>query len=142
MPEKQRIPKIERHVSVVPRRCTPPRMHGFLGAIRDPQVNRTLKAIHEGFSENLSLAEIARRAGMSRSNLALRFRNVLGERPMEYVTRWRLLQARELLKTSDRSISDIAERVGYRSDSAFSHAFKRQFGHGPGAIRRPATVAI
>ena len=114
--------------------------HGFFGAIRDQQINRALKAIHSGYDQNLTLADIAREAGMSRSNLALRFKGVLGETPMEYVTRWRMLRAREFLKFSDSSLSDIAERVGYSSESAFSHAFKRQSGQGPGAFRRLATA--
>lgn len=111
---------------------------GFLGAIRNPQINRALKAMHSEYGGNLSLADIARKAGMSRSNLALRFKSVMGETPMNYVTRWRMLKARELLKASDKSLPDIAERVGYSSESAFSHAFKRQFGQGPGAFRRIA----
>ena len=113
--------------------------HGFLGALCDAQVNRALKAIHKGFGGALSLAAIAREAGMSRSNLALRFREVLGETPMLYATRYRLLKAQELLNASSRTLSEVAERVGYKSESAFSQAFKRQFGQGPGAFRRLAT---
>lgn len=110
--------------------------HGFLGALCDTQVNRALKVIHKGFGGALSLAAIAREAGMSRSNLALRFREVLGETPMFYATRYRLLKAQELLSASSRPLSEVAEHVGYRSESAFSQAFKRQFGQGPGAFRR------
>lgn len=112
---------------------------GFLGAIRDMQISRALRAIHAGFASELTLADIARQAGMSRSNLALRFKGVLGETPMDYVTRWRMLKAQELLKDPDRSLSDVAECVGYKSESAFSHTFKRQFGRSPGVFRR--TVA-
>lgn len=114
--------------------------HGFLGAIQDEQINRALRAVHAGFGKDLTLADIAREAGMSRSNLALRFKEILGETPMDYMTRWRMLKAQELLKTPDfSSLSDIAERVGYKSESAFSHAFKREFGQSPGTFRRLLT---
>lgn len=115
-------------------------LHGFLGAIRDGQINRALRAIHAGFGSELTLADIGREAGMSRSNLALRFKEILGETPMDYVTRWRMLKAQELLKASGYSLSDIAERVGYKSESAFSHTFKKQFGQSPGTFRRLVTA--
>ncbi|RMH16004.1 MAG: AraC family transcriptional regulator [Gammaproteobacteria bacterium] len=114
--------------------------HGFLGAIQDRQINRALMAIHTGFENVLTLADIGREAGMSRSNLALRFKEVLGETLMDYLMRWRMLKAQELLKTSDYSLSDIAERVGYKSESAFSHTFKKQFGQTPGNFRRVVTA--
>lgn len=115
-------------------------LRGFLGAIRDEQISRALKAVHAGFGGELTLAGIAREAGMSRSNLALRFKAILGETPMDYMTRWRMLKAQELLTASGfASLSDIAERVGYKSESAFSHAFKRQFDQSPGAFRRLAS---
>lgn len=118
-------------------------LQGFLGAIRDEQINRALRAVHTGFGNELTLADIAREAGMSRSNLALRFKEILGETPMDYMTRWRMLKAQELLKTSDSSsLSDIAERVGYKSESAFSHAFKREFGQSPGTFRRLVTASM
>lgn len=113
---------------------------GFLGAVRDRQISRALRAVHAGFGRELTLAGIAREAGMSRSNLALRFKETLGETPMDYVARWRMLKAQELLRTTNGySLSDIAERVGYKSESAFSHTFKRQFGQSPGAFRRLET---
>lgn len=112
--------------------------HGFLVAVRDAQINRALKVIHESAATELTLAEIAREAGMSRTKLALRFKQVLGETPMGYLTRWRMLKAQELLRTSGRPLSDIAERVGYKSEAAFGRAFKRQFKQSPGAVRRIA----
>lgn len=111
---------------------------GFLAAIGDGQINRALRAIHEAAGTEVTLADIAREAGMSRSNLALRFKEILGETPMDYLTRWRMLKAQELLRTSDQPLLDIAERVGYKSEAAFSRAFKRQFEQSPGTFRRLA----
>ncbi len=115
-------------------------VRGFLAAVRDEQINRALKAIHAAAGSELTLVDIARQAGMSRSNLARRFKEILGETPINYLTRWRMLKARELLRISGRSLSDIAESVGYGSEAAFSRAFKRQFKQSPGVFRRPAVA--
>ena len=109
---------------------------GFLAAICDPHLGRALHKIHAEATRDLTLAEIARAAGMSRSNLAFRFKTLVGETPITYLTRWRLLQAQELLRTSTRSLPDIAHQVGYRSQAAFSRAFKRTFAQSPGTYRR------
>lgn len=112
--------------------------HGFLAAVRDGQINRALRVIHGAAATELTLADIAREAGMSRSSLAVRFKEVLGETPMDYLTRWRMLKAQELLRTSERPLMDIAESVGYKSEAAFSRAFKRQFERSPSSFRRLA----
>lgn len=109
---------------------------GFLAAVRDSQIGRALRTIHRGTGDDLRLVDIAREAGMSRSNLAMRFKQVLGETPMDYLTRWRMLKAQELLRMSDKPLLDIAEDVGYGSEAAFSRAFKRQFDQSPGSYRR------
>ncbi len=114
-------------------------VNGFLAAIHDVQINRALSAIHGRMSSALTLADIAREAGMSRSGLALKFKSILAETPMDYLTRWRMLKAQEYLKTTDNSLPEIAERVGYKSESAFGHAFKRQFDLSPGSFRRLAS---
>ncbi len=111
---------------------------GFLRAMHDRQISRALRAIHETYAGKITLQDIARHAGLSRSYLAARFKEVLGETPMDHVTRWLLLQARQLLMTSSSGLSDIAEQVGYQSESAFSHAYKRYFGVGPGSFPRLA----
>lgn len=118
-----------------------PPVSGFLAGIHDRQVNRAIEAVHAKFDSELTLADIAREAGMSRSSLALRFRDVVGETPMEYLTRWRMLKAQELLRSPGfTSLAAIAESVGYKSESAFSHAFKREFGRSPGSFRTPLSV--
>ncbi len=109
---------------------------GFLSALRDHQINRALKVIHAEFGDKLTLAGIGQKAGMSRSSLAARFKDIVGETPMKYVTRWRILKAQELLTATGYPLSEIAERVGYKSESAFSYTFKRQIGKSPGVFRR------
>jgi AraC-like DNA-binding protein len=109
---------------------------GFLAAIMDRRINNALKVIHAGAGDELTLADIARAAGMSRSSLAGRFKDVMGEAPMAYLGRWRMLQARDLLSTTGLPLADVAERVGYGSEAAFSRAFRRAFAEAPGAFRR------
>jgi transcriptional regulator GlxA family with amidase domain len=78
-----------------------------------------------------SVAELARRTAVSRSVLDERFRQVLGESPIRYLTQWRMHLAADLLATTDLTVHDIARRAGYQSEEAFSRAFKRQRGQPP-----------
>ena len=91
----------------------------------DKQVGAAINAIHEDPSYRWTLQELAERAGISRSTLALRFKSAIGMSPYDYLTRWRMLLARERLVNSSDSIAVIASRLGYESESAFSTAFKR-----------------
>ncbi len=109
--------------------------HGFLAALHDPRLCQALSCIHRSVQGDLTLAEIARAAGMSRSNLASRFKAVMGVTPMGYLIQWRLLQASELLRTSEDPVATIAGRVGYASEAAFSRAFKRLFAQSPSLFR-------
>jgi len=68
---------------------------------------------------------------MSRSVFALRFREIVGATPMEYLTRWRMLLAAERLKNPEDGLSAIAQSLGYESDSAFGKAFRRVMGCSP-----------
>lgn len=64
------------------------------------------------------------------------YTELLGESAMRYLTRWRMQMARLQLKTSSDSMIDVAERLGYQSEAAFSRAFKRVFGIAPGMVRK------
>jgi AraC-like DNA-binding protein len=85
-----------------------------------------------------TVEQIAREAGTSRSALAERFTELLGEAPMHYLAAWRIHLARQLLCEPARSIPDIAVRVGYESEAAFARAFKRLVGTPPAAWGRAA----
>jgi len=113
---------------------------GFLAAMADARLSRALGHIHQQSGSGIDLDGLARIAGMSRTSFALRFRDVMGIPPAAYLTRWRMLQARELLTTSDLPSAAIAERVGYASEAGFLRAFKREFGESPGGFRRDAQV--
>ncbi len=112
----------------------------WLAALVDPQLSRALAALHEQPGRPWTAARLARTAGMSRSAFYQRFEAVVGEAPAAYVTRWRMLVARRGLRRGD-SIYDVAERVGYASEAAFSRAFKRAVGSSPSVWRRVAAQA-
>lgn len=114
----------------------PPENKGWLGALADARISRALKAIHDEPFRRRTVAELAGLAGMSRSSFADRFASLIGAAPLHYQTRWRLLLANEMLKAPDTRVSDVARRVGYDSDAAFSRAFKAQFGVAPTLVKQ------
>jgi len=108
------------------------RNKGWLRAIFDPQIGTALRAIHDRVKAPWTVESLAAAAGMSRSAFAARFKELLGQTPLEYVTEWRMQKAMPLLQQRDRKLIDVARSVGYESDAAFSKAFKRVVGANPG----------
>lgn len=113
----------------------------WLSAISDPRIEPVIQAIHADPARSWTVESLARVAGVSRSTLALRFRQKAGITPLEYVLRWRMQLAARSLKDSQASISSIAQRLGYSSDSAFSSAFKRVMHCAPRRYRQKRATA-
>lgn len=109
----------------------PERNKGWLRAIFDPQMGTVLSAIHGKVNTPWTVESLAQAAGMSRSAFAARFKKLLGQTPLEYVTEWRMQKAMQLLDQRDKKLIDVARSVGYESDAAFSKAFKRVVGANP-----------
>lgn len=109
---------------------------GWLLGLRDPQIGRAIACVHREPERGWTVALLARRAGMSRSAFAARFHELVGEPPTRYLTRWRIHLATGALADADASLAEVAESVGYTSETAFSKAFKRLLGVSPGAYRR------
>lgn len=109
---------------------------GWLAGVRDRIVGAALNALHKKPCHAWTLDELARTASTSRSVLAERFQQLVGVSPMQYLTQWRMLLAANLLRSSNSSLTRIAEEVGYQTDTAFSRAFRREFGAPPAAWRR------
>jgi AraC-like DNA-binding protein len=109
---------------------------GWLRAIFDAQIGVALRAIHENVDHPWTVESLAEASSMSRSAFALRFKELLGQAPLEYVTEWRMQKAVQLLQQRDKKLFEIAKSVGYESDAAFSKAFKRVLGVTPGEHRR------
>lgn len=108
---------------------------GWLGALRDPRIGRALTRIHREPEREWTIASLAHEVAMSRSAFAARFTELVGEPPMRYLARWRMGVALSLLADGDATLVEVAERLGYRSEAAFSRAFKRELGMSPGAAR-------
>jgi AraC-like DNA-binding protein len=109
---------------------------GWLGALRDPQIGRAISLIHRDPARDWTVASLADELAMSRSTFAARFTELVGEPVMRYVARWRMHVAVAALKEEGATVGQLADRLGYRSEAAFSRAFKRVIGVSPGAIRR------
>ena len=105
---------------------------GWLRAIFDSQIGAALRAIHDNVNSPWTVESLAEAAGMSRSAFAARFKELVGQAPLEYVTEWRMQKATQLLRLQDKKLLGIAQSVGYESDAAFSKAFKRVVGVSPG----------
>jgi AraC-like DNA-binding protein len=109
---------------------------GWLGALRDKQIGRAIAMIHRDPSRPWTLASLAAEAAMSRSAFAARFTERVGEPAMQYLARWRMHVARTWLREGNVRLGELADRLGYQSEAAFSRAFKRLVGISPGAARR------
>jgi AraC-like DNA-binding protein len=105
--------------------------HGWLAALRDPVLAPALSMMHNTPARRWTVADLASGAAVSRSLLDDRFRQVLGRSPIRYLTEWRMHLADELLATTDVAVFNIARRLGYASEEAFSRAFKRERGLSP-----------
>jgi AraC-like DNA-binding protein len=108
----------------------------WLRAISDPQLGAAFQKMHKHPEEPWTVDTLARTASMSRSAFASRFTTTLGIAPLAYLTRWRMHRAAELLVAEPSSIANLAVRVGYGTESAFTKVFKRHFGETPSAYRR------
>ena len=108
----------------------------YLRALADPKLCLALQKIHASPGKAWTVSQLAAEVGVSRSVLSERFSKILGEPPMVYVRRWRLFNARNLLRSSKMSMTEIAEACGYASVPSFSRRFTTAFGIGPGKYRK------
>jgi AraC-like DNA-binding protein len=108
---------------------------GWLAGLRDPVVGQALSALHGAPAAAWTVESLARAAGVSRSVLADRFAELVGQPPMHYLALWRMqLASRQLLE--GMSVQDVAAAVGYESEAAFSRSFKKLVGEAPSTWRR------
>jgi AraC-like DNA-binding protein len=106
----------------------------------DPVVGGVLRLMHEHPERPWTLDTLAREAGVSRAALARRFRDLVGETPMAFLTRWRLTLAADLLREPGATVAAVANQVGYGSGYALSTAFRRVRGLTPQQHRREAAL--
>ena len=113
---------------------------GWLAGLNDPHVGKALRLLHENPGRDWTVDELAREVAVSRSVLAQRFTELVGEAPMHYLANWRMQLAKQLMREGRRNIQEVATRVGYDSEAAFNRAFKRATGIPPATWGRTQTV--
>ena len=113
---------------------------GWLFALSDKQMSKAIRAMHADPSHRWTLQSLASHVGMSRTAFALTFKDKVGVSVMDYLTRWRMLLAKERLEKGDDSLVLIAQTLGYESESSFCTAFKRVVGVSPRKYSRGARV--
>lgn len=116
-----------------PSEQTPP---GLLRGLADPQLAQALRQMHGQIARPWTVEQLAKVAALSRSAFFDRFSRTVGLTPMEYLLKWRMAVARDLLRSSDLRMAEVAAKVGYGSSSAFSTAFSRHVGQPPSSFAR------
>lgn len=114
---------------------------GWLAAHADRHLALALEAMHGEPAHEWTVDSLARTAGMSRSAFAARFKSVVGQAPLEYLTQWRMYCAARLLQRSGLALAEVSRQVGYESVAAFNRAFRRETDLSPGAFRKQAELA-
>lgn len=109
---------------------------GLVAALRDPRLARAIFALHRNSGHNWSVEELAAECNISRSVFAGRFKSTIGIPPLRYASELRMRLASQWLKRDRLAIDNVAHKLGYMSQAAFSRAFKRVTGHPPGASRQ------
>jgi AraC-like DNA-binding protein len=123
------------------RRCLdslPDHQTGWLAALRDRYVGPAMLRLHADPAYPWTVDGLAAEVGLSRSAFAQRFTSLLGQPPMQYLAHWRLRAAARELRSGNSSLAELAGKVGYESEAAFSRAFKREFGMPPATWRASA----
>ncbi len=115
---------------------------GWLAGVNDPYVGKALRLLHTKPVHDWTVDELAREVAVSRSVLAQRFTDLVGEAPMRYLANWRMQLAKQMMREGASNIQDVATRVGYDSEAAFNRAFKRATGSPPATWRKGALGAI
>ncbi|MEP6574665.1 MAG: AraC family transcriptional regulator, partial [Gemmatimonadota bacterium] len=118
----------------------PAGQNGWLAGLRDEVVGRALALIHSKPCYAWTLERLARDVSSSRSSLAKRFTELVGQPPMQYLAQWRMQVAANNLAKTAAKVATIGADVGYESEAAFSRAFKKATGLAPGAWREARRV--
>jgi len=108
----------------------------YWSALSDQQLSKALSLIHDNAEREWTVDLLASEVGMSRSAFYSRFNDYIGMPPMKYLFEWRMMQAKLKIESTKKTLSTVAEEVGYQSDSAFQKAFKRFFNFTPASLRR------
>jgi AraC-like DNA-binding protein len=108
----------------------------WLTALIDPHIGAALNLIHRYPDRSWTIEQLAEQVGVSRTTFFTQFRELVGEPPNKYLTRWRMQRASQFLRLKNTTIAEVANLVGYESEASFSKAFKQWTGRSPGAYRQ------
>jgi AraC-like DNA-binding protein len=114
---------------------------GFLAALREPRIGKTLQLIHKNPEVQWTLDTISEEVGMSRATLQRKFKNELDISPITYLNRWRIAKAYQLVKYSSQSLDRVADSIGFSDARTLRTAFQRQYGITPSELRRTSSRA-
>ncbi|WP_182915875.1 AraC family transcriptional regulator [Massilia cavernae] len=109
---------------------------GLLRGLGDERLAVAMRQMHTDPAHPWTMAQLAKKAALSRSAFFDRFTRAVGMPPMEYLLAWRMALAKDLLRRHDVGLAEVAERVGYGSASTFSTAFSRHVGQPPSRYAR------
>jgi AraC-like DNA-binding protein len=115
---------------------------GLLRGLSDARLAPALRQMHAKIARPWTVAQLAKAAALSRSAFFERFEKNVGLRPMEYLLAWRMAVAKDLLRRHNLPLTEVAERVGYASQSTFSTAFSRHVGQAPSHFARKAKLPL
>jgi len=104
---------------------------GLVRGLADARLAAALRKMHENPAHAWTIAQLANEAALSRSAFFDRFSRAVGISPMEYLLAWRMALAKNMLRRKDSTVAEIADRVGYSSQSTFTVAFTRHVGVPP-----------
>ena len=135
MSELMFVEAVRRYIETLP-----PAQTGWLAGLRDAVVGQALTALHGDAAAAWTVESLARVVGVSRSVLADRFAEMVGQPPMQYLALWRMQLASRLLLEGG-AVAAVADTVGYESEAAFSRAFKKLVGEAPATWRRANVTA-
>lgn len=109
---------------------------GLLRGLADERVALAIREIHRDPSRSWTVSALAQLSALSRTAFFQRFARTVGALPMEYLLRWRMALAKDLLRRQDLGLTEVANRTGYQSASAFSTAFSRHTGQSPSSYAK------
>lgn len=115
--------------------------HGWLAALHDQRLGNVLAALHRDPTRDWTLADMAELMGSSRSVFAERFTDATGVPPLRYLSAIRMHLATQWLGRDSLPIEEVAHRLNYNSQAAFSRAFKKFVGYPPGEAKRRARLS-
>ncbi|THT96167.1 AraC family transcriptional regulator [Lampropedia puyangensis] len=115
-----------------------PNERSWMQGLSDPQIAQALLAMHRQPDAAWSVQSLAQQVAMSRSAFAMRFKELVGQTPIAYLTHQRMTRAAEQLEAGTVALFAVAEQAGYDSDRVFARAFKRWSGLPPSVYQRRA----